>query len=261
MERFIYKQAAGITVLSSHMTEFSYKPHAHEEYGIGLTLSGVQQFHLKGTLQSSHPNGIMCFSPEQAHDGFAGDKNGIQYVMLYIPTTLFAEVSGKEEILHFGAPIVYDSRLAQKILQVAVNILNNEDETHIHEQLIDLIDRVTLSDIQKIGTAKCDLLIKRAIEIVRSSGMVLKLDDICKEIEMSKYHFIRSFKKTMGISPYQYFLNCKVVHAKQLLDAGDDVYSVVCKCGFFDLPHLNRHFKTIYGVTAFEYQRDIKQMR
>ncbi|MHA6529921.1 AraC family ligand binding domain-containing protein [Paenibacillus sp. BAC0078] len=32
-----------------------------------------------------------------------------------------------------------------------------------------------------------------------------------------------------------------------------DIYSAVAACGFVDLTHLNKHFKGVYGTTAFEY--------
>jgi len=31
------------------------------------------------------------------------------------------------------------------------------------------------------------------------------------------------------------------------------LYATVVEFGFTDLSHLNRHFKRIYGVTAYEY--------
>ena len=86
---------------------------------------------------------------------------------------------------------------------------------------------------------------------------VLRLDDICKELGMSKFQFIRRFKTSTGISPYQYFLNCKVEHAKQLIEKNKDVYSAVAECGFVDLTHLNKHFKCIYGITTFEYMSSL----
>jgi len=49
-----------------------------------------------------------------------------------------------------------------------------------------------------------------------------------------------------------YFLNCKIEFAKQLIEKNKDIYSAVAACGFVDLTHLNKHFKRIYGVTAFE---------
>jgi hypothetical protein len=40
---------------------------------------------------------------------------------------------------------------------------------------------------------------------------------------------------------------------KQLIEIKGDIYSAVAECGFVDLTHLNKHFKSVYGTTAFEY--------
>lgn len=36
------------------MNKFSYKKHAHEEYAVGVTLRGVQEYNLDGVLQTSY---------------------------------------------------------------------------------------------------------------------------------------------------------------------------------------------------------------
>jgi transcriptional regulator GlxA family with amidase domain len=41
--------------------------------------------------------------------------------------------------------------------------------------------------------------------------------------------------------------------AKKLIEKNRDVYSAVAECGFVDLTHLNKYFKSIYGITAFGY--------
>lgn len=61
-----------------------------------MTLRGIQQYNLDGSLQSSHKNGVMLFNPEQTHDGNAYDKGGIDYVMLYIKPTLMREILDKK---------------------------------------------------------------------------------------------------------------------------------------------------------------------
>lgn len=85
----------------------------------------------------------------------------------------------------------------------------------------------------------------------------LKLDEISNEFNLSKYQFISLFKAHTGISPYQYFLNCKIERAKQLIEKNRDIYAAVAECDFVDLTHLNRHFKSVYGTTAFEYMLHI----
>ncbi len=90
--------------------------------------------------------------------------------------------------------------------------------------------------------------------IVAKLANVLSLDEICHELAMSKFQFIRLFKANTKISPYQFFILCKVNRARLLLEQQQDLYSVVAECGFVDLSHLNKQFKRIYGITAFEYK-------
>ncbi|MGB5793575.1 helix-turn-helix domain-containing protein, partial [Poseidonibacter sp.] len=79
------------------------------------------------------------------------------------------------------------------------------------------------------------------------------IEMMSKEFNISKFQFIRMFKSNTGLSPYQYFLNTKLIHAKKYLDITKDLYGCVVEYAFTDLSHLNRHFKRVYGVTAYEY--------
>ncbi len=257
MNRFEYRRSAGITVLSASFTDFSYKRHCHEEYAFGVTLRGIQQYSSNGSLLSSYQNGIMLFNPEQPHDGWSQEKTGIDYVMLYIDPKLFLEIIEKKDIILFSSPIIYNKYLEQNILNLAHAILAGKDEALCYELLLSLANSFTQADI-RATYRKDNALTKKAKEIINSTTQsVLKLDDICKELDISKFKFIRAFKANTGMSPYQYFLNCKVERAKQLIEKNRDIYLAVTECGFVDLTHLNRYFKSIYGTTAFEYMLNL----
>lgn len=253
MNKFIYRKSAGITVLSANMTDFTYKKHAHQEYAMGVTIRGIQKYNLDGTLQLSHQNGVMFFNPEQAHDGMAQDKTGLDYVMIYIDPQLFLEVIEKKDIVRFPKPVVYDDRLKQGILNLSYAILSGKDEAVCSELFVSLTDSLVQTKFST-DNKKDTALIHKAKDMLHANlEQVLKLDEICNELHLSKFKFIRFFKENTGISPYQYFLNCKIELAKQLIEKNRDIYSAVAACGFVDLTHLNKHFKSVYGTTAFEY--------
>ncbi|KQL32830.1 AraC family transcriptional regulator [Bacillus sp. FJAT-25509] len=253
MEKFIYKKSSGITALSASMTDFKYKKHSHKEYAIGVTLRGIQQYNLDGSLQLSHQNGVMLFNPEQAHDGMAYDESGIDYVMLYLDPQLLLEVNENKDLVRFSNPIVYDHQLEQKIVSLSNAILSEKDEAFCSELLVSLADRLIRTNLSR-DYKKDNALMKKAKNLIHSNlEKVLKLDEICNELNLSKFKFIRYFKTHTGISPYQYFLNCKIERAKQLIEKNRDIYSAVSECGFVDLTHLNKHFKSVYGTTAYEY--------
>ncbi|MBM7663949.1 AraC-like DNA-binding protein [Solibacillus kalamii] len=258
MDKFIYKKAAGITALAASITDFKYKKHAHQEYAIGVTLRGIQHYHLEGSLQLSHQNGVMLFNPEQAHDGMAHDKEGLDYVMLYIEPQLFLEATEKKDIVRFSTPIVYDYSLEQRIVNLSNAILSEKDEAFCSELFLSLTGFLTQSDFY-LKDKKENALIGKAKNILHANlEHVLKLDEVCKELNLSKFQFIRLFKAHTGITPYQYFLNCKIERAKQLIEQKKDIYSAVAQCGFVDLTHLNKHFKGVYGTTAYEYMSHLK---
>lgn len=253
MDKFIYKKSAGITALSASFGDFKYKKHSHKEYALGVTLRGIQQYNLNGCLQLSYQNGVMLFNPEQPHDGMAHDETGLDYVMLYIEPTLFQEILEIKEIVRFSTPIVYNYILEQQIVSLSNAILRGKDEALCSEFLLSLAESFTQTNLY-MSYKKEDALTRKAKDMIYFNlENVLRLDDICKELHMSKFQFIRLFKANTGISPYQYFLNCKVEFAKKLIEKNRDVYSAVAKYGFVDLTHLNKHFKGIYGITAFEY--------
>lgn len=257
MDKFIYKKSAGITALSASITDFTYKKHSHKEYAIGVTLRGIQHYNLDGILHLSYQNGVMLFNPEQAHDGMAHDETGLDYVMLYIDPQLLLEVIEKKDIIRFSNPIVYNYRLKQRILSLSNAILSEKDETLCSELLVSLTDNLIQTDFST-DNKKDNTLIRKAKDMLHTNlENIPKLDEICKVLDLSKFKFIRLFKAHTGISPYQYFLNCKIEHAKNLIEKNRDIQLAVAECGFVDLTHLNRHFKSVYGTTAFEYMSSL----
>lgn len=257
MDKFIYKKSAGITALSASLSEFQYAKHSHEEYALGVTLRGVQQYHLDGSFQSSYQNGVMLFHPEQVHDGRSQDKTGIDYVMVYIKPALFLELVGKKDVVKFSSPVVYHRELEQSLLNLAHAVFSGKDEALCSELLLNLADHFSHIEMSS-AFRKSDMLINKAKEMIYFSlDGVLRLDEISTELGMSKYQFIRTFKADTGISPYRFFLNSKVEHAKRLIEKNKDIYAAVTACGFVDLSHLNRHFKNVYGTTALEYISNI----
>ncbi|MCE3201727.1 AraC family transcriptional regulator [Paenibacillus sonchi] len=256
MEKFNYAKSADILSLSASFTDFTYKKHCHEEYAVGVTLRGIQQYNLEGSFQASHKNGVMLFNREQYHDGSSYDREGIDYVMLYIKPDLFAEILGGQE-LRFTSPIVYDADLASCILSLNQSIRNGTDNAWSSELLFRLGGLLSETEIAA-PRRKNNAFVQKAKEMMNSHiDQVLKLDDLCQEFGLSKYQFIREFKSHAGISPYQFFLNCKVERAKQAIERSRDIYAAVADYGFADLTHLNRHFKSMFGITAYEYMSQL----
>lgn len=78
----------------------------------------------------------------------------------------------------------------------------------------------------------------------------LSLEELATIVQLSAFHFCRSFKRSTGFTPHQYVIQQRVERAKLLLKGGKlGISEIAIACGFTHQSHLNRHFKRLTGVT------------
>jgi AraC-like DNA-binding protein len=270
-EQFQYlpsQHTDGLSTFSAHMKEFSYDKHAHEEYSIGVTRKGRQDFFSAGTFHKSSVGNVIFFNPEQVHDGCAGAHSALEYEMLYIPeATLMNMMQSLGQISKDQArlkpSLFHDEQLRSQVLhlsqmirQPAISALEEEAALLSIAQSVIRLGGGTLNVAEYYS--RKDMLLLRAKEYILSNlHQKLSVDEICQTANMSKYHFIRLFNEQFGMTPHQYVLNCRINHAKQALKVGDKVSDVAVNLGFADVSHLNRKFKKIFGITPRQYQRQL----
>ena len=77
----------------------------------------------------------------------------------------------------------------------------------------------------------------------------LSLEELSKQIGISKYHFLRVFKNTFGISPYQYQKRMRLLQARQELMLGHDILETAIRYGYFNVQSFTKAFKSAFGKT------------
>ena len=85
----------------------------------------------------------------------------------------------------------------------------------------------------------------------------ITVDDMIENIHVSKYHFIRRFRRAMGITPYSYLTNYRINMSKTLLRSTDKpVSEIAALCGFLDTSNFITHFKKHTGQKPMQYRHD-----
>jgi AraC-like DNA-binding protein len=77
----------------------------------------------------------------------------------------------------------------------------------------------------------------------------LSLQQIAEEVRLNPFHVVRLFKKTVGISPYEYLLVIRTEYAKRLLRQGYKVHEAALEAGFYDTSHFNRLLRKFAGTS------------
>jgi AraC-like DNA-binding protein len=74
---------------------------------------------------------------------------------------------------------------------------------------------------------------------------------------VSKFHLVRLFTATLGITPHRYQLLLRMARAKSLLREGAGITNIAHGLGFADHSHLDRSFRVLMGMTPTQYQQSI----
>ena len=83
----------------------------------------------------------------------------------------------------------------------------------------------------------------------------LNLDKIASKALVSKFHFIRLFKKYYGRTPNQYLQEVRIEKAKKLLQKGNSIDEVCIAIGFLSKTSFISLFKKLTGLTPLSYQK------
>jgi AraC family transcriptional regulator len=85
----------------------------------------------------------------------------------------------------------------------------------------------------------------------------MSISDLATLLNLSRFHFIRAFKHTVGTPPHQFILRRRVERAKELLaDPRLSVTEIASRAGFNSTTQLTRAFRRFVGTTPTTFRRD-----
>jgi AraC family transcriptional regulator len=84
----------------------------------------------------------------------------------------------------------------------------------------------------------------------------MEIDELAKVVALSRSHFSRAFKRSVGFSPMEYVVVRRVERAKAMISGTrEPLAEVALACGFADQAHLNRRFRDIVGISPGRWRR------
>jgi len=97
--------------------------------------------------------------------------------------------------------------------------------------------------------------IQKSVEIIHADPNYATTENVAEKLSITKHHFIRVFKKTVGTTPMKYIRSCRLANAVVLLKNGASVNEVSALCGYVSPAAFSTAFKREYNLSPSDYAK------
>lgn len=256
----------GIECVRANFKNQHFSKHIHEGYAIGIIEYGAQRFFSGGENHTSGAGSLVIVNADSVHTGGPASENGWGYRAMYPTPDFFDDLLSdftckSKNAPYFHNPIIDNEQLIRKLNLIFSSIADKASRLTLEIMIYDFFIQLTLNSktnnsVPPTEKAKKSLL--NAKEYIHAyASQEISLENLSRTVGMSKYHLIRQFQSSFGITPHQYQIQSRLQKAKNLLKSGKEPSSVALDCGFFDQSHMSRHFKKALGTTPHHYQKRV----
>jgi AraC family transcriptional regulator len=155
-----------------------------------------------------------------------------------------------------GDPVL--ARLVQALIAIV------EDKAHYSQALAAEVIRAFVNAVAaRHGHPAAELKVKGGIAPAQMKSLLAWLQEhiedpltvgtMANQVGLSAAHFAREFKRSTGMTPWDYVVRLRLDRARESLLSGDCSATVASRFGFADQSHMARLFKVRFGATPSAY--------
>jgi AraC family transcriptional regulator len=237
----------------------------HETFAVAAVVEGSFQYRSEAGTALLYPGAFLlgnvgtCF--ECGHDHGAGDR----CVSFKFSAALFEEVAasvtGSHRFRFSGAMLPASRALTAPAVAAEVKAQGTGGAA-AEEFALSFLETVlaTVAGTSGKGASPPPRDQRRISRVLRyieeRAAEPLDLGELADQACMSKYHFLRSFRRIVGVTPYHFLLDLRMRRAAvRLCTSKAPVASVAFDAGFGDLSTFNNRFRHVFGASPSAYRR------
>jgi AraC family transcriptional regulator len=237
----------------------------HKQFTIAAVVEGSFNYRTEAGRALLYPGAVMlgnfgkCY--ECGHDHSVGDR----CIALHIEPEFFAEIAATAAgcsqytfpaVMLPTAPLLTPLVVRFETLAAGACPLEIEETVaRIGEAML-----AALSGHAKVcirTSARDERRIAQVIHYIEDHAEdQLNLDELATIAAMSKYHFLRTFQRIVGVTPHQFLLSVRMRRAAvRLVISSETVTTIALEAGFGDLSSFNKRFRGLFGMTPLAHRR------
>lgn len=250
-----------IELLHGRYRRYTFARHFHTVSAIGLVDAGAMRTYWQGVTYEVPAQTVILFNPGDVHAPQPAGAEGWSFRMFYLDDALLGDLSGpfdKDRPLWFAKPFVEDRVLYSALLKLHRRFENDPDPLESESRLIRSLAHVAQHSLSPLKPESPDVgraKVERAREYLHAYfAENVTLRKLAAVAELSPYHFLRSFRAEVGITPHAYLMQTRIERGRMLLRSGASIVDAALQTGFVDQSHFTRQFKRFTGVTPARYR-------
>ena len=238
----------------------------HDGFTIAATLAGAFTYRGERGEAALFPGALLlgnhrqCFACGHAH------SRGDRCVSLALAPQTFAEIAAAAagaSRYRFAADATPPNAALTPLVARLESLAREASPMQIEERALEAAARIvaivaggalvppraSARELARVAEAA------RAIETA-SDDDALDLAALARVARLSKFHFLRVFRRAVGATPHQYLTAIRLRRAAaRLRETSESVTAIAYDCGFGDLSTFNARFRAAFGQTPSAYRR------
>jgi AraC-like DNA-binding protein len=245
-------------------------PEVHDAYSVSYVRKGSFGYRTRGARHELVPGSVLIGRPGDefvcTHDHHAGGDECLSF--RFAPEVVESLGAHRSVWQMPCLPPVAELMLLGELAQSAANANSEGAQPGLDElglmlatQVAELTGkrvrpgfRATPSDRRRAVEAAMwlDLHAHEAVDLQRTAAAA----------GLSPFHFLRVFKRAIGVTPHQYLVRCRLRRAaKALSDRDQPISEIAFECGFTDLSNFVRTFGRAAGASPRDFRAAARQRR
>lgn len=242
---------------------------AFEETREGFTIAAVVAgtFRYKADAGDAilHPGSVLLGNHATCYACGHEHSRGDRCIALNIAPGAFAEVAASacgSSRFRFRNPMLPAHAVMQSRFAALVASIAHHDAIEIETRCVSLVESVLAvasaapAPSQRISAQDEKRIARVLHHIERHLPEPHDLEGLASVAGMSKYHFLRTFRRVTGHPPHQYILGLRLGRvAESLTREATPISRLALDVGFGDLSTFNSRFKRHFGETPKAWRR------
>jgi AraC-like DNA-binding protein len=250
----------GVELFRGSYKKYQAARHYHTVPAIGIVAQGAMTSYCRGETHTLPTDTVFLINPEEVHAPGPAKVDGWVFRVFYFENSFYQKLSGSfgHNPLRFSQVFVKDQELANTLLSLHRALEAENDTLEIDSAFISIFAR--LAEEYACDPANIFVAANEKSKINRVKQYLeehhvrnLTLEELADVGQLSPYYLLRTFQKTVGLTPHAYLTQIRIEVAMRLLREGKTISDVAFGTGFTDQSHFTRHFKRIMGVTPGQF--------